>query len=146
MNKKIIENGIKFTCQSSSNCCISRGSHGFVFLSKKDINRLAIHFNLLFKEFINKFCQTSNGFIHLKEIRKNGECIFLKNKKCNVYKARPTQCRTWPFWPENMNSKVWDKDVVNFCPGIGKGKTVSKDRINKILIKDKKNSNEIYKK
>jgi len=28
-----------------------------------------------------------------------GACIFLKNGRCSVYDARPTQCRTYPFWP-----------------------------------------------
>ena len=24
---------------------------------------------------------------------------------CSIYRARPAQCRTWPFWPENLLSK-----------------------------------------
>ena len=39
MKKIKYENGIKFQCQESSNCCVSRGSHGFVFLSKKIYKR-----------------------------------------------------------------------------------------------------------
>ena len=37
MQKKIYDKGIKFKCQGSANCCVSRGSYGFVFLSKKDL-------------------------------------------------------------------------------------------------------------
>ena len=79
-----------------------------------------------------------------EEIRKKGECIFLKNKKCDVYKARPTQCRTWPFWPDNMKSKIWNKEIINFCPGIGKGKIISKKKIDKLLTNDEINAEEIY--
>ena len=129
MDKKIYEKGIKFQCQGSSNCCVSRGSNGFVFLSKKDLSRLAKFHNISSKEFKINYCHNTEGFIHLKEIRKNGDCIFLKDKRCNVYKARPTQCRTWPFWPENMNSKIWNKEVVNFCPGIGNGKIMSEFKL-----------------
>ena len=43
-----------------------------------------------------------------------------------------------------MNSKVWNKEVVNFCPGIGKGKIISKKRIDKLLKADKINSKDIY--
>jgi Fe-S-cluster containining protein len=81
----------------------------------------------------------------LKEIRKNGECIFLKKNKCSVYKARPTQCRTWPFWPENMSSKTWNKEIVNFCPGVGKGKLITKNKINSFLQLERNNAKEILK-
>ena len=144
MDKNLYKNGIKFKCQGSSNCCISRGNHGFVFLSNKDLNRLSKHFNLSKNEFIEKYCESTDNYIHLKEISKIGECIFLINKKCSVYKSRPTQCRTWPFWPENMKSKTWNKDVLNFCPGIGKGKLFNKEKIEKIIEEDKKNANEIH--
>ena len=51
MEKSIYEKGIKFQCQGSANCCVSRGSYGFVFLSKKDLSRLAKYFNISLKEF-----------------------------------------------------------------------------------------------
>ena len=146
MDTKIFKNGIKFQCQGSANCCISRGSYGFVFLSKNDLLKLSNFFKISFFNFKKKYCHTTNGFVHLKETRKNGECIFLKNNnKCSIYKYRPTQCRTWPFWPENMNIKKWNKDVVNFCPGIGKGKLVNIEKIEKLIKIDEKNAKEIYK-
>ena len=145
MKKIKYEKGIKFQCQESSNCCVSRGSHGFVFLSKKDLTRLAKFFKISLINFKTSYCEATNKFLHLKEIKKNVECIFLKNKKCSVYKARPTQCRTWPFWPENMNSKTWNRDIINFCPGIGKGAIISKKIIDKLLKIDEINAKEIYK-
>ena len=146
MEKKIYGNGIKFQCQGSANCCISRGSYGFVLLSKKDLLKLTNFFKISLLNFKKKYCHTTDGFVHLKETRKNGECIFLKNNnKCSVYKYRPIQCRTWPFWPENMNVKMWNNDVVNFCPGIGKGKLVNKKKIEKLIKIDEKNAKEIYK-
>ena len=45
MSKINYKNGIKFKCQSSGNCCISRGSYGFVYLSKNDLTRFAKHFD-----------------------------------------------------------------------------------------------------
>ena len=55
-------------------------------------------------------------------------CIFLKENRCTVYKSRPIQCRTWPFWPENMNTKTWNNDIAKNCPGVGKGKNKNKER------------------
>ena len=71
MNKLNLNNGIKFSCQSSGNCCVSRGNHGYVYLSKDDLNKLAIFFNQNKNEFKKKYCKITNGFIHLKEFKKN---------------------------------------------------------------------------
>ena len=51
------------------------------------------------------YCDKTDGFTHFKEKNKESKCIFLDKKKCSVYEARPIQCRTWPFWKENMNTK-----------------------------------------
>ena len=138
-NNKDYQDGIKFECQGSSNCCVSRGSYGYVYLSNKDILRLSKFTNLRFKDFINLYCDETDGFTHLKEINKNGSCQFLNKKKCSVYKARPTQCRTWPFWSENMKAKTWNDDISKFCPGINKGKRINKKKIDKMIKEDEDN-------
>ena len=138
-----IKNGIKFKCQGSGNCCVSRGSYGYVYLSKKDLKRLSGFFKISYKLFKKKYCQLTDGFLHLKEANINGNCVFLKNKKCTIYKARPTQCRTWPFWSENMNQKIWNKDIVNFCPGVGKGKLMIHKKIEELIKVDIQNDMEI---
>ena len=146
MRKINFKEGIKFECQGSGNCCVSRGSYGFVYLSNKDLKRFAKFFNLSIDEFKLKFCQITDGFIHLLEKKSfNGKCIFLKNKKCSVYESRPSQCRTWPFWNENMNAKIWDNDISINCPGIGKGKLFKFDKINKLLKEDYENDKSILK-
>ena len=145
MDRYIFKDGIKFECQGSANCCVSRGSFGYVYLSKKDLIRLANFFNISAEEFKKKYCSFTEGFLHLNELKNNGDCLFLKNKKCSVYKARPSQCRTWPFWSENMTMKTWNKEVLNFCPGIGKGKLFNKDKITKLINIDKENAKKIYK-
>ena len=63
----------------------------------------------------------------------NPDCVFLKDNKCSVYEGRPTQCRTWPFWPEVMKPKAWRRDVVEFCPGANKGRLYSAKEIEKTL-------------
>ena len=138
--------GIKFECQGSGNCCVSRGSYGYVYLSKIDLKRFSKDFNISVKKFKEKYCQVTDGFIHLNE-KKNlkGKCLFLKKNKCSVYKSRPSQCRTWPFWNENMDAKIWNGDISLNCPGIGKGKNIKSDTIKKYLKEDYKNERLIFK-
>ena len=58
-------------------------------------------------------------------------CVFFdtENKGCQIYGARPIQCRTWPFWDSNLKSeKAW-KETCEECPGSGNGKVYSLEEI-----------------
>ncbi len=110
---------------------MSRGTYGYVYLTLKDRQRFAKFMGLATAVFTRRFCKKTGGHFHLRAPEKN--CEFLKDRQCTVYEARPTQCRTWPFWPENMNAKTWNQEVAPFCPGVGKGKTFSPDEIEALL-------------
>ena len=137
--------GIRFECQGSSKCCVSRGMYGYVYLTKKDILKISISMDLKVIDFIKLYCDKTDGFTHFKEKMKNDDCQFLVNKRCSIYKARPTQCRSWPFWGENMQPKTWNKVISRFCPGIGKGKIINKEEIEKKIKADKKNEIQMLK-
>lgn len=132
--------GIRFECQGSGKCCTSRGQYGFVYLTLKDQKRFAQYFKLTLAEFRKKYCGQKNGDVFLlnpsdlgMKNHKEEDCIFLKNNQCSVYEARPEHCRTWPFWPENMSPKAWNKEVASFCPGVGKGRLYTEAEIKEIL-------------
>ena len=129
--------GIRFECQESGNCCTSRGEYGYVYLTLKDRKNLAEWFKMTTREFTKKYCVRTDGYYHLVE---NGspDCIYISGQKCTVYEARPTQCRTWPFWPENMSAKRWNDNIQSFCPGVGKGKLHSAEFIRKQIERQKK--------
>ncbi|MBL7669391.1 MAG: YkgJ family cysteine cluster protein [Bdellovibrionaceae bacterium] len=127
------DNGIQFECQGSGRCCTSHGEFGFVYVNLTDRKRLARFHKLTTSSFTKKYCEKRSGIWHIKERRDNPDCLFLSGKKCGVYLARPTQCRTWPFWPEVMEAKAWKKEVVSFCPGVGHGKIHSAKEIKKTL-------------
>lgn len=120
---------MRWECQGSGKCCVSRGQYGYVYVTKADRRRFAKHFGISTTEFTKKYCEKDEGLFHLKEDPSKGECQFLVDNQCSVYEARPTQCRTWPFWPELMNAKSWNSEVKNFCPGVGKGRVWSASEI-----------------
>ena len=141
-----LKKGIRFECQGSGKCCVSRNTYGYVYLSDVDLKKFSKYFQISLKKFKDKYCQITDGFIHLVERAEfNGNCMFLKEKKCSVYESRPSQCRTWPFWNDNMKVKVWNMDISVNCPGIGKGKLINKRKTKKFLIEDLKNEKNILK-
>lgn len=126
------KDGLRFECQGSGKCCTSRGEYGYVYLTAEDRRAMANYLKLKQGTFTRRYCEKTDGYFHLKS-GPTPDCIFLKDKRCEVYEARPSQCRTWPFWPENMNAKTWNRDVASFCPGVGKGRLYTSAEIEKIL-------------
>lgn len=129
------EKGVRFECQGSGKCCTSRGSYGYVYLNLADRKRMAAHLKMKLAAFTKAHCEHEDGHYFLKDPSK--DCEFLEGKRCSVYEGRPMQCRTWPFWPENMNAKTWTKEIATFCPGVGKGPVVSASEIRKQLAQRK---------
>lgn len=128
------QKGLRFKCTECGKCC--SGKDGYVILSKKDISSLCAHFNLSKKEFLEKYTYFIYGKIVLKDLNRKGDCIFLKEKRCTVYKNRPTQCKTFPWWPSILeNEKAWEKNKET-CEGIDhpEGETVSLKEIQNHLI------------
>ena len=128
MKKKWYSDGIQFECQGSGQCCVSHGEYGFVYVTQKDRRAMAKLRGLPTREFTKQFCVKEEGVFRLIDGADNA-CVFLKNKRCTVYSARPAQCKTWPFWPETMTPKAWARDVAAFCPGVGKGRIWPKTEI-----------------
>lgn len=126
--KPFWQEGLKFQCQGSGKCCVSHGAYGFVFLTLSDRKRMAKHLGLTTAAFTRTYCDKKDDVWKLKDAA-TADCHFLKDKRCGIYEARPTQCRTWPFWPEVLEARAWQRDVVSFCPGVGKGKLWSKQEI-----------------
>jgi uncharacterized protein len=52
----------------------------------------------------------------------NDRCVFLDaNDRCRIYAARPTQCRTYPFWTEVLRSRASWRATAGLCEGVGRG-------------------------
>ncbi|MFW9898708.1 MAG: YkgJ family cysteine cluster protein [Candidatus Thorarchaeota archaeon] len=158
---KNLENGKEFSCKMCGTCC--RGLHeGEVYLYRDDIVKLARHLKLKGKLGLRAFARNyvkiiDESFYWKESGEKRGRnykfktlafkftgddehCYFLdENNICTVHKARPFQCRCFPWWRMMVNSSSGWKNLVNYskkCPGLHdslsenhKGKFYSREEI-----------------
>lgn len=115
-----VRDGLQFECTQCGDCC--RG-HGYVWVDEDEIERLAAHFGLEPQEFCRRYLRLINGALCLLD-KPNLDCIFWeRGPGCTVYEARPGQCRSFPFWQENLRSREDWRQIERTCPGSGSGRS-----------------------
>jgi uncharacterized protein len=126
-----IKTPIYFKCQEDcSNCC--KVSGGFVVVRDVEIEPIAKYLKLSADVFLKKYTREEGKYTCLVD-REGEDCIFLKDDKCSIYPVRPIQCRTFPFWPQNLKTEKRWILIEDECPGIGSGKAFSKEEIEAIF-------------
>lgn len=108
-------NGLNFKCTECGQCCT--GAPGYTWVNEEEIVTIAQHLKLSIDEFSRKYLRIVDGRIALLE-RANYDCIFLKDKKCQIYSVRPKQCRTFPWWKQNLQSEEDWQNAAKICEGI----------------------------
>lgn len=109
MRKKQLLKKIRseFECRRSGMCC---RAPGYVFLTSKDLARLADHFKVAPEAFMEEYGETITGGRVLKK-SKDDSCIFLEKDGCSVQPVKPRQCRDFPV-------KWHDGNAFHYCQGI----------------------------
>lgn len=111
--------GLRFQCTECGKCCT--GASGFVWVSIEEITAMAVQLQISSDLFKRKYIRRRNNRFALTE-KKISEsefaCVFLQGKQCLVYQSRPVQCRTFPWWKENLNTKESWELAAQDCEGI----------------------------
>ena len=142
MDPTFYANGLRFECTGCGECCRARnGKPSWVYVTIDERRRLAQHFKLSTSTFTRRYCARTNGFFHLRD--PSSDCVFLDGARCTVYAARPGQCRTFPFWRENMSQQVWQGSVKRECEGIGRGPVWTREEIELRLEDERKRDSQI---
>jgi uncharacterized protein len=110
------EEGLRFNCTGCGQCCT--GSPGYVWVSEEEMSAIANFMQISLQDFVRLYVRRVNGRFSLLEHPKNFDCVFLKDKKCQIYSVRPIQCRTFPWWPKNLKTKEDWQEAAQFCEGI----------------------------
>lgn len=120
--------GLRFECQACGGCCT--GAPGYVWVTEAEIRELAEAIGYSEFEFRARFVRQVGKRMSLVELA-GGDCILFDPEKrgCRVYQHRPVQCRTWPFWPTNIESPEAWENIASRCPGCNCGDVVPLEEI-----------------
>lgn len=132
--------GLHFDCNQCGNCC-SGPDEGYIWITKSEIKMLADYLKIPVKELQQKYLEKVGVRTTIVEQPVTKDCIFLQKiagkKGCIIYPVRPNQCRTWPFWKDNLTSPDEWNETAQKCNGINKGKLYTLEEIEKILKQKK---------
>jgi hypothetical protein len=133
--------GLAFNCTRCGNCCT--GPPGYVYFTEEEGRAMAKRVGLSVKAFYKRYAHRVGGRWSLDErynpAVRGYDCVFLTRDDaglagCSLYEDRPTQCRTWPFWPDNIRSPRTWAETARTCPGVNLGKVYTVDEIR--IIRD----------
>lgn len=135
--------GLHFQCQWCGRCC-SGPAEGYIWATSPEIKLIADFLKISVEQLRRKFLKRVGLRTTIIEHPGTKDCIFLREseghrfdkltikKRCVIYPVRPSQCRVWPFWPNNLKSpNAWNKTAQK-CSGINRGRFYSFEEIEKI--------------
>lgn len=123
------DHGLKFACRRCGACC--NGAPGIIYVSACEIDPIAGFLDVGRNVFVERCLYPFRDSFSIRE-DDTGRCIFYENG-CAIYPVRPLQCRTFPFWFQNLRSPQDWRGVASGCPGIGQGQLHTKAEIMAIL-------------
>jgi len=133
---------LRFECQRGCiNCC---NQSGYVYLTEDDLTRAAKFVSMARDAFERKYVYRTRHQLRFRKPR-DRQCPFLLDNGCSIHPAKPTQCRTFPFWPELVEDREEWKRAGRFCPGIGKGPLIQIGSALEIADEQRRAYPEMYK-
>lgn len=121
------ERGLRFSCTMCGSCC--SGPSGYVLFTPDEARDMADELGITADVFMERYTRDTIMGRSLAERPGafGNDCVFLDRDAvpgkavCSLYRSRPLQCRTWPYWHSNLRTKQhWDR-ASRTCPGMNRG-------------------------
>lgn len=128
-----MQEDLRFSCTQCGLCCATAGDY-YVYLSKQESERIRAYLQLSQGWFRRRYLQRLVDGEQVLAPGSDERCIFLDARgKCRIYTVRPIQCRTYPFWPELVDSAAaWNREARR-CEGINQGSVIAHSTIRRYL-------------
>ena len=121
-----------------------------IYLTEEDIERISCKTGLVAKDFVDTLYEYEGKLVKVEDdggkvildipvmkSKKDNTCVFYNNG-CTIYSVRPMACRLFPFRVEEMSTPEGDIHLfIGYnpeCPGIGKGKSIEKTDLEKLVV------------
>ena len=121
-----------------------------IYLTEEDIERISRKTGLDALDFVDTLYEYDGKVVKAKEggkkvildipvmkSKQDTTCVFYE-QGCTVYPVRPRACRLFPFRVEERSTKEGDLILsIGYnptCPGIGKGESVVKKDLEKLVV------------
>ena len=127
--------GLHFECLQCGGCCAGP-DEGYIWVRKREIAFIAKYLDLPAERLWGKYIERIGKRATIIEKPVTKDCIFLTNTDgkwdCAIYPVRPNQCRTWPFWQDNLaTADAWNRAGIK-CAGINRGRLYCFEEIEKL--------------
>lgn len=120
---------LHFECNQCGACCYGNEDY-YIAVNAPDMEKICEHLGIGMAWLKRRYVERLDRQLYSIRIAGNGRCVFLgEDKRCRIYPVRPVQCRTYPWWPELLESKnSWNAEARR-CEGINVGKQVAVSHI-----------------
>lgn len=108
--------GLRFACTGCGKCCT--GAPGYVWVTPDEITAIAAYLGIERELFCQEYVREVDGRLSLTESSETYDCAFLEGARCRIYPVRPSQCSTFPWWPQNLRTPQAWRDAAAGCEGI----------------------------
>ena len=120
------ERELRFECSGCGQCCLGHPDEHYIELAPGEAKTIRRYLDLDKKTFKRDYLVDLPDIGRGLKINQQGRCVLLdENLRCSVYEVRPRQCKTYPFWPELMQTaEAWEGEASR-CEGINQGRVVT---------------------
>jgi Fe-S-cluster containining protein len=108
--------GLRFECTLCGKCC--SGEAGYVWVSVDEARALAEGLGMGLDDFGRRYLRRVGQRYSLTEDAQSRRCVFLDDNRCSVHELRPSQCRCFPFWSQNLKDRTAWNEAATQCEGI----------------------------
>ncbi|MDH4134110.1 MAG: YkgJ family cysteine cluster protein [Gammaproteobacteria bacterium] len=128
----------RFECTGCGACCTG-GSDHYVETSARERKAIRRFLDITASWFRRRYLVNIDKHVVGIRLEPDGRCPFLgKDNRCSIYPVRPRQCRTYPWWPELIETRNGWIDEARRCEGINRGAVVPLATIERTLKREKK--------